>query len=106
MTAQQIPDVQEACYLRSRLPCALWFYSPKRDDVVEAQNDRGAGTKNESQQLRHAFVAPVLSNMLYKFLEEEQNALVSKHHLCSRVREEASATARRIMLSNFTERER
>ncbi|PIO61861.1 hypothetical protein TELCIR_16600 [Teladorsagia circumcincta] len=50
---------------------------------------------------------PVLgSSSLYKYLGAEQNALISTDHLWTRIIEKAETTARRIMLSDLTVRQK
>ncbi|KAK6046815.1 hypothetical protein COOONC_15680 [Cooperia oncophora] len=104
----------------------LKVYSPRWDDIVKAQEgiQRVAGElglrMNPSKCAVHSLHMPqpqimtagledipVLgSNSLYKYLGAEQNTLVSMDHLWSRVREKAVETARRIMLSDLTVRQK
>ncbi|PIO56539.1 hypothetical protein TELCIR_22061, partial [Teladorsagia circumcincta] len=104
----------------------LKVYSPKWEDIVKAREgiERVAGElglhMNPSKCAVHSLhlprpdntadgmeQIPVLgSNSLYKYLGAEQNTLVDMDHLWSRVREKALASARRIMLSDLTVRQK
>ncbi|KAK6018749.1 reverse transcriptase [Ostertagia ostertagi] len=104
----------------------LKVYSPKWDDIVKAREgiERVAGElglhMNPSKCAVHSLHLPqtdimademggipVLgSNSLYKYLGAEQSTLVSMDHLWSRVREKALESARRIMSSDLTVRQK